>query len=305
MNTLNTHKLEDSQIREIELELVGACNISCPLCMCNMKCAQHLVGKPNILALDEWIKILSRYDNVTDVFFAGNLSEPTLYPWLFDLIDYLHSRKIAVELYTNGNTHCTDWWRELSEHMLPIDKCEFTICGSTQELHEKYRVGSKLSQILENAVAFREKGNKNDWVQHIRFKYNEDDLANGNMNYIFDQFSHRALIDSNAYNERFHISNDEGLNIPTDTHDKYLSIMKYGLEHIKNSKLICKSLDTKFISFDQFGNEFPCFLYRMFETQPFTHKDYTNILKNRRPYCFECEKNTKKMLETANIDLIM
>ena len=301
-----TNSLADDEIREIELELTGICNISCPLCMCNMKCASHLVGKPNILPLDKWISVLSKYQNVTDVFFAGNLSEPTMYPYLFDLIDYLHSRNIAVELYTNGTTHCQDWWRELSYHMLPNDKCEFTICGSTQELHEKYRVGSNLNTILDNAAAFREIGRHNDWVQHIRFKYNSEDLALGNMDYIFKQFSHKALIDSNAYNERFNIVDDDGLNIPDNIHDKYINIMNYGLSRMdQQCDLICKSLDTKFISFDQFGNEFPCFLYRINETLPFTHHDYSNIQNNRRKYCFECEKNTKKLLELANIDLIM
>ena len=304
MSTIDS--LNDDDIREIELELTGICNINCPLCMCNMECASHLVGKPNILPIDKWISILSKYKNTTDVFFAGNLSEPTLYPYLFDLIDYLHGRGIAVELYTNGMTHCKDWWRELSLHMKQCDKCEFTICGSTQELHGKYRVGSKLDTILENAAAFREIGNHNDWVQHIRFKYNQEDLALGNMDYIFRQFSHKALIDSNAYNERFNIVDDVGLNIPDCIHDKYMSIMRYGLSRMDQPcHLICKSLDTKFISFDQFGNESPCFLYRIYEKTPFTHHDYSRILNNRRHYCFECEKNTKRLLELANIDLIM
>ena len=52
------------------------------------------------------------------------------------------------------------------------------------------------------------------------------------MDYIFKQFSHKALIDSNAYNERFNMVDDDGLNIPDNIHDKYINIMKYGLSRM-------------------------------------------------------------------------
>ena len=49
--------------------------------------------------------------------------------------------------------------------MYEDDKVFFTICGSTQELHSRYRVGSDLQQVLNNAAAFK-RDNKytNDWI---------------------------------------------------------------------------------------------------------------------------------------------
>ena len=35
-------------------------------------------------------------------------------------------------------------------NFLDNDKIFFTVCGSTQELHEKYRVGSQLYDVFEN-----------------------------------------------------------------------------------------------------------------------------------------------------------
>ena len=297
--------VKKSDIEEIEMDLTGTCNLRCYICTRNFVHSQHMVKK-NIRPMSEIIKQIDSFSGLKRFFIAGTISEPTLHPEFFEFIEHLNKKDITYEIYTNASCHSNDWWEQLGK--LVPEKCKtiFTVCGSTQELHEKYRVGSNLNIILDNAAAFREIGRHNDWVQHIRFKYNSEDLALGNMDYIFKQFSHKALIDSNAYNERFNIVDDDGLNIPDNIHDKYINIMNYGLSRMdQQCDLICKSLDTKFISFDQFGNEFPCFLYRINETLPFTHHDYSNIQNNRRKYCFECEKNTKKLLELANIDLIM
>ena len=49
------------------------------------------------------------------------------------------------------------------------DKIVFTICGSTQELHEKYRVGSNLNQIINHANSIQQ-SNKIDYCQFIKFE---------------------------------------------------------------------------------------------------------------------------------------
>jgi wyosine [tRNA(Phe)-imidazoG37] synthetase (radical SAM superfamily) len=100
--------------------------------------------KKNIRTINDWITQLNEYKNVKNISLAGFASEPTLYPYIFELIKYLKSRNIKIELYTNGNTHDKTWWRELGKILTKNDRTYFTICGSTQELHSKYRVGSNL-----------------------------------------------------------------------------------------------------------------------------------------------------------------
>jgi wyosine [tRNA(Phe)-imidazoG37] synthetase (radical SAM superfamily) len=62
---------------------------------------------------------------------VGSLSEPTLYPYIFELIKYLKSRKIKIELCTNGDTHNPEWWYKLGKLFDLNDSVYFTICGST------------------------------------------------------------------------------------------------------------------------------------------------------------------------------
>lgn len=88
-------------------------------------------------------------------------------------MDYLVGRNIRFELLTNASTHDDKWWNELNKHLTKDDTVVFTICGSTQELHERYRVGQDLQTMLGHAEAFKTGNpNRNDCIQHILFKYN-------------------------------------------------------------------------------------------------------------------------------------
>ena len=66
----------------------------------------------------------------------------------------------------------------------------FTICGSTQELHEHYRKGTNLSSILHNAEVLRMSGKHNDYAQCIRFNYNSDDFDSKRFKHLIEIFSH-------------------------------------------------------------------------------------------------------------------
>ena len=255
------------------------------------KDAQSILGV-NIRPVSDWINQLNQYPNLKSICIAGIISEPTLYPELFQFIKYLKSRNITIELYTNANTHTPQWWKELNDNYLTeCDKVIFTVCGSTQELHEKYRVGSSLQQILDNASAFRDLTKKNDWIQHIKFQYNIDDF-NQNMGPIIDQFSNKILIHSQAYNERFKIlDTDKGITIHNKLSTIYKALAKSAKTKQLNPKLTkidCKSFENKFISFDQYGNCFPCFLYRLYVSKTFDG-DYTDIFNYKYNFCYECE----------------
>ena len=302
MNHTKTGFAND-EVNDVELELTGFCNLKCPLCANRYSFISDAIKRKNIRPLNEWISQLNKYINLRSVCLAGIVSEPTLYPYLFELLDYFHSRCITVELYSNANTHDEQWWNQLNRHMHEDDKVFFTICGSTQELHSKYRVGSNLQQILNHAAAFK-RGNKyeNDWIQHIKFNYNVEDFEK-NMKSIISMFSHSFLINSLPYKERFDVKSN--ICMPYNLSNKYLAIMKYAIDQRaknKKFKVCCKSLETNFLALDQFGNEFPCFLYRFYSNQKFDHEDYSDILNYKYDFCFECEKLTKSLLEMNKME---
>ena len=161
--------------KDTELELSNICNAKCPLCYRNNK--DYIQKAPMQRPLQDIIEQLDKFHKLESIKLVGTISEPTLYKDLFQLMDYLNFRDIEIEICTNGDTNSPDWWRELSKLTKAKDKVYFTICGSTQELHEVYRKGTNLKRIVENASAFKEGStHKNDYAQLIRFKYNDKDF---------------------------------------------------------------------------------------------------------------------------------
>lgn len=298
--------LTKEEILEIELELTGTCNLHCPLCTRSYENAKHMVRK-NIRPLSEITEQLDGFPNLKNVCLAGLVSEPTMYKEFTGLIKYLVGRNITIELYSNANTHTKKWWRELGELFTPTDRIYFTVCGSTQELHEKYRVGSKLSQVLAHAEEFRKCGKCNDYIQHIKFEYNAEDLKTPAMQAIIAQFSNTFLINSLPYQERFGIIKDESTDIKMtgDLAAKYNTIKTSVMKRYDAKtacKMRCKSFETQFISIDNFGDIHPCFLYRMYKKVPFDHTDYTEIFKFTHDFCYECESLTTSMLERNGLE---
>lgn len=172
---MSTSYANNYLVKDTELELTNLCNAKCPLCYRNNK--DYIAKSPYQRPLNEVIEQLNLFTNLESIKLVGTISEPTLYKDFFPLIEYLNSRNIEIEICTNGDTHQPSWWRTLGKLLKKDDKVFFTICGSTQELHEVYRKGTNLKRILENAQAFKEcSGHKNDYAQLIRFNYNDKDF---------------------------------------------------------------------------------------------------------------------------------
>ena len=303
---MSSYKLPNDQIEEIEIELTGTCNLQCPLCARNNPEAQHLLVK-NHRPIEEIIRQLDSYPNLKRICLAGIISEPTLYKDFKRLIQYIGIRDLEVELYTNAGTHDKFWWSDLGEIFPPNIKIYFTVCGSTQELHSKYRKGSDLAKLLDNVKAFKDTYKyKNDYIQHIKFVYNEEDFKTEAMQNIIKLFNNSFLINSLPYNERFNLEDTEDFNMPENSlHYKNLkkvTLRRFKRLDIKRPKVNCKAIETKFLSMDQFGNMTPCFLYRMYFDTRYTEVDAKDIHNGRHLFCYECEKTCTKLMDKANLE---
>ena len=239
------------------------------------------------------------------VILAGILSEPTLYKELFELIDYLKRRNLKIELNTNGDTHDEEWWRKLSGFLDEQDCVLFTICGTTQELHSKYRVGSNLSRIMAHVGSFREIGKHNDCLQYIRFQYNTED-AKTVMKRMGDLFSNVSIIDTLPYNERFNVVPGNEFDMQGKQHKLYMALKmmtlaKYGAG---NNRVDCLSRNRGFLALDNYGNEYPCFLYRLYSKDTFKVGDYRKIERFDYEFCYECEEFMKKQLSNHNMEVM-
>lgn len=300
-------KLSRELIEVLELDLGSSCNLDCPLCHRNWEDAQHLITGPNQRPVTEIIEQLESFPNLKIITIAGIISEPTLYKDLFKLVEYIVSRGVLFYLYTNGDTHNSkpEYWQELGALCGEKTLVYFTICGSTQELHERYRVGSTLQNILNNHSSFK-KGMryKNDVLQYLIFEYNKSDYEN-NMEDIRSLFSRESSIPSMPYAERFTMMKpvESGIHIEESLGKKYKLITKMGKERFKvkqNCTMNCSSFNRRFVSIDNTGRMFPCYMHRLYNHSMDWNFDYTEILNAQYDFCYECEKFTSSMIDATD-----
>ncbi len=268
-------QLSTCDIREIDLELTSACNLSCPLCARE----NGFVIKNHKI---DWIKKIEEYPNLERVSLIGIISEPTLYKGFIDLVKYIKGKGLKVIMNSNGNTHNEGWWHNLSTILDSNDEVVFTICGSTQELHSKYRVGSDLNEVLRHHKAYG-----NSVLQYIRFEYNKDDTPPEGS----------VVINSLPYQERFEIDSD--IKLVDNLSNAYNAI-----KNIKRrTKIQCKSFNTKYLSIDNEGKAHPCFVYRMYMDE--FDLNYEDIHNGKYDFCYECDEATTKLLKEVGLETMV
>jgi MoaA/NifB/PqqE/SkfB family radical SAM enzyme len=298
--------LREEDIKEVELELTGTCNLNCPLCTRNYHHADHMM-KHNERPISDIINQLDKYKALNEINLAGAVSEPTLYKDFFELIKYLVNRNIKIELYTNGNTRNISWWKELAKLLTQQDKVNFTICGSSQGLHEKYRKGSNLQTIIDNAMAFKNI-NKNDYLQYIVFEYNKNDLHSIEMKKIIEKFNNFYKVESEGIRRLTDYKSTVDIT-PQNQRDKIIKhIFKNRAKPEDNIKydIMCKSFYEKKIYINQFGGISACYIHAEFEGTTFDDSifNYQNIMNFKYQDCFLCEKRTKLIIDKCGLDFV-
>lgn len=324
MNTDNSKLISLDNVHEIELELTGTCNLKCPLCTRNYAHAKHqLVAHQR--PLNEIIKQLDRFPNLKHINIAGTVSEPTLYKDIILLMKYLVERDLSIDFYSNASILNFDLWKFFGKLFnKPEQRVIFTICGSTQELHETYRKGSLLQDVLFNARCFHNNNkSKSDWMQYIVFDYNEEDSKSEQTMELLKYFSNYTIVGSegqrreNNYNKEFR----EDIRPVDDRKKKIDAIFARGRQiinnrHTKQTKeyqLWCKSYRQHRIYIDQFGKIYAC--YNIAEYYPNQtleiinvndklYFDFNNIHSFINDDCFKCEKSITKFIEVLDVDFV-
>lgn len=301
--------LEKREIRGLDVELANVCNLKCPLCLSQL--VPDFMEKsrgPVFLDVDYLISEMEQMPELRTLSIAGDASEPTLHPGLFRLLDYAKGREnLLVELYTNASCHQEGYWRDLASHFSGNSAVYFTICGSTQELHSKYRVGSNLETVLRNAKAFKSASPyPNDRMQYIKFEYNKDDDMDAVMR-ILKGFSQWGLVETDPIWERIHLdaAADNGGVCSTKV---FAFMYRQALRRARakpRRSIVCNSFDEKYVRMDAFGRYSPCVCY-LLHRQEDAMKDgrifYGDILADRCPFCYECDAEVVDFMDKNNRD---
>lgn len=129
----------------LHVGVTTACNLRCPGCPTGTKA---LGRKTEHLDIDLYKRTIDDLKNSVMFALFWDWGEPLLHPQLAEMIEYARARKIRTVISTNGN---------LSKNQQQIDQLVksqpdvliFCIDGATQESYESYRVGGKLSLVLQ------------------------------------------------------------------------------------------------------------------------------------------------------------
>lgn len=303
--------LNFNEVKEIEIEFTTFCNAKCPLCFRNYKSFQNSIyDKPFSRDFQDVTNQLDDFKNLNFVMLVGSLSEPTLYVHFLDVVKYLKSRNIQIEICTNGDTHDEQWWKELGNILDDDDMVYFTICGSKQDIHQIYRRNTNLENILKNAKALRN-SKPIDYAQCIRFNYNSDDFDTIDFNNLVSSFTHIYMTetffpkDMSNYIEQFSYEDflpnkakyNDYIKVKTLTEKQFSSNRKYETD--------CASIRDKRIQIDCFGNIYPCYLYLEYSCGRKWDQKYNNIKTLTYDCCKFCEKNIHRYCVDKKLDYII
>jgi sulfatase maturation enzyme AslB (radical SAM superfamily) len=269
----------------IELGVTTRCNLNnCAFCFRS----QSKVAIPKI---DLDIEVIKRAFNkeflkkVETLSLVGSMGDIMLYPYTFELIDHLAENcreDMVLCIDTNASAKPKEWWQEFARRLNQLKSyhVRFAIDG-LKDTHELYRIGTNFNTVINNMQTFINAGGKATW-KFIVFKHNEHQI---------DEASKKAkemgciifmVIISGIHNEDL----------------KESSIYKMGTY----PGILCRSLDTNYISIDADGDVMPCCWYKPIKNELRGEKIYWNDIKLMAKYF----KNKSRLnIHTSTIDEAM
>ncbi|MBI4199522.1 MAG: radical SAM protein [Chloroflexi bacterium] len=137
-------RIQGRPFEAFQIEVTSRCNLRCEMC-------------PKRALGDEWVsqdlpwdafqRIATTFGQSRHIHLQG-WGEPLLHSRLFDMIRLAKERGCRVGLTTNGTL--LDRAKSVGLLDAGLDLMAVSIAGATRETHERIRVGSDLSTILEN-----------------------------------------------------------------------------------------------------------------------------------------------------------
>jgi len=131
-------------LQAVQIEVTSRCGSRCEMCPRTAMGAQW----PETDMAWETFEGIGRVFPTAEHVHLQGWGEPLLHPRLFDMITRAKAGGCRVGLTTNGMGLGLDTAKTLVD--LQLDLLSVSIAGATQGTHERIRVGSDFSQILEN-----------------------------------------------------------------------------------------------------------------------------------------------------------
>lgn len=161
--------------------------------------------------------------------------------------------------------------------------------------------------MVRSALAFKSASpHPNDHMQYIRFEYNKDDDMDAVMS-ILRKFSSYGFVETDPIWERLHLDDGAGNGGVCST--KVFAFMyRSALRRAKakhRRRIVCNSFDEKYVRMDAFGRYSPCVCYLLHRPEDAMKDgaiDYSEILEDRCPFCYECDADVVEFMSRSNRD---
>lgn len=128
----------------ISIEPTTSCNLRCPQCPSGLREFTRPTGMLSEVFLERTLLQLKPYLHSLTFYFQG---EPYLNPGFLKMAAFAHRQGIYTITSTNG--HYLGETNARDTVLSHLDKLIISVDGITQEVYEQYRVGGKLSKVME------------------------------------------------------------------------------------------------------------------------------------------------------------
>lgn len=152
--------------REIQIEVTGACNLACQMCLVRYR--PKLGKREGAMCLHVFKSIVDDLPELEKLTLQG-LGEPLLAPDFAEMVEYACARGIRVGFNTNGSFLT----RERAEHLVRVgvDWLHVSLDGATKETYEGIRDGSDFDKVRRNIAGLvevrRERGADHPTIQLV------------------------------------------------------------------------------------------------------------------------------------------
>ncbi len=140
-----TPELDVFEIKQINLEMAGGCNLKCPMCPQSFGREKDFLKR---LPLEEFHKIIDQAipQGLQYVNLSGS-GEPLLHTGLEDAVRYLAERKITSMIYTNGTRLTPQRFESLCQAGLTL--CKVSCQGWDRDSYAKWMSMDAFDQVRE------------------------------------------------------------------------------------------------------------------------------------------------------------
>ena len=166
---------------EVFLSLTNYCNAKCPQCNRTdwITLQPHKTLPMVSWSLEDFKKAFPPevLQHISLIKFCGTWGDPMMCKDIFQISEYVlqSNNTTYITFNTNGSLRSDEFWWNFGVMGGERMRVTFDIDGITQEMHEKYRIGTNLETILSNMQTFS-MTNATTRTQTIVFKHNEDYL---------------------------------------------------------------------------------------------------------------------------------